>query len=94
VREPWTAPGSVDTSSLKFGRTGNEASVAFCSSPEDVNGDGRLDVVCHFATKKEGFQVGDSQGVLTGRTVAGTPIRGTDSVLIVPSLLERSATNM
>jgi uncharacterized delta-60 repeat protein len=77
-------PSQVDTSSLRFGRTGTEASLAFCSSPEDVNADGRLDVVCHFTTKKTGFQAGDSQGVLTGQTVGGTPIRGTDSVVIVP----------
>ena len=55
------------------------------SSPQDVNADGRLDVVCHFTTKKTGFQLGDSQGVLTGQTVAGTPIGGTDSVVIVLS---------
>jgi uncharacterized delta-60 repeat protein len=79
------APSQVNTSSLKFGRTGNETSLAFCSSPQEVNADGRLDVVCHFTTKKTGFQLGDSQGVLTGQTVAGTPIRGTDSVVIVPS---------
>ena len=79
------APSQVDTSSLKFGRTGNEGSLALCSSPQDVNADGRLDVVCHFTTNKTGFQLGDSQGVLTGQTVAGTPIRGTDSVVIVPS---------
>ncbi len=79
------APSQVDTNSLKFGRTGNEASLAFCSSPQDVNADGRLDVVCHFTTKEAGFQSGDTQGVLTGQTVAGTPIRGTDSVVIVPS---------
>ncbi len=79
------APSQVGTNSLKFGRTGNEASLAFCSSPQDVNADGRLDVVCHFTTKEAGFQSGDTQGVLTGQTVAGTPIRGTDSVVIVPS---------
>jgi uncharacterized delta-60 repeat protein len=83
--DTFDAPSQVDTGSLKFGRTGNEASLAFCSSPEDVNGDGRLDVVCHFTTKKEGFQAGDSRGVLTGQTVTGTPIKGTDSVVIVPA---------
>jgi hypothetical protein len=79
------APKQVDTSSLKFGRTGTEASLAFCSSPEDINADGRLDVVCHFTTSKTGFQLGDGQGVLTGQTVAGTSFRGTDSVVIVPA---------
>jgi len=80
----FNAPSQVDTTSLKFGRTGNESSLAFCSSPQDVTGDGLLDLVCHFSTQKTGFQAGDTQGVLTGKTVSGTPIRGTDSVVIVP----------
>ncbi len=78
------APSQVDTTSLRFGRTGNESSLAFCSSPQDVNGDGLLDLVCHFSIQKTGFQTGDTQGVLTGKTVTGTPIMGTDSVVIVP----------
>jgi hypothetical protein len=49
-----------------------------------VNGDGRRDVLCHFTTQKTGFRVGDTQGVLTGKTIGGTSIRGTDSVAIVP----------
>jgi uncharacterized delta-60 repeat protein len=79
------APAQVDTSSLEFGHTGNEASLAFCSPPQDVNGDGQPDLLCHFTTVRAGFQTGDTQGVLTGRTVGGTPIRGTDSVVIVPT---------
>jgi uncharacterized delta-60 repeat protein len=79
------APSKVDTTSLKFGRTGNESSLAFCSAPEDVNGDGRPDVICHFTTQKTGFQTGDTQGTLMGKTVAGIPLRGSDSVVIVPS---------
>jgi hypothetical protein len=46
---------------------------------------GLLDLLCHFSTHQTGFQSGDTQGVLTGKTVGGTPIRGTDSVVIVPS---------
>jgi len=81
----FNAPGQVDTASLKFGRTGNEMSLSSCSPPQDVNGDGLPDVLCRFTTQKTGFQAGDTQGVLTGKTVGGTPIRGTDSVVIVPS---------
>jgi hypothetical protein len=45
------APAEVDRLSLTFGRTGNEASLAFCSvGGEDVNADGRADLVCHFTT--------------------------------------------
>jgi hypothetical protein len=80
----FSAPSQVDTASLKFGRTGSESSLASCSPPQDVNADGLLDVLCHFTTQKTLFQPGDTQGVLTGKTVGGTPIRGTDSVKIVP----------
>lgn len=78
-------PNEVERDSLTFGRTGDEPSLVFCSpNPEDVNGDELLDLVCHFDTRQAGFQDGDTHGVLKGRTVGGTPIRGTDSVRIVP----------
>jgi CSLREA domain-containing protein len=79
----FNAPKQVDTASLNFGRTGNEPSLAFCSAPKDVNNDGVLDVLCHFSAQKTGFQLGDAQGVLTGETVGGISIRGTDSVVVV-----------
>lgn len=78
------APIQVDTASLRFGRTGKEASLVVCSTPQDVNGDGRLDLLCHFSTQKTGFRAGDTQGVLTGRTTGGVAINGTDRVVIVP----------
>lgn len=77
------APRAVDTTSLTFGRTGGEASLDFCSGPEDVNSDGLLDVVCHFDTNAAGFLSGDTQGVLKGKTLSGVPMKGTDSVRIV-----------
>ena len=47
---------TVDVSSLGFGRTGLEPSLAFCSRGfEDVNGDGLPDSVCHFAPSLAGF---------------------------------------
>ena len=67
------------------GRTGNEQSLAFCANAsEDANGDGFLDLVCHFNTQQTGFQSGDTAGVLKGKTVGGVPIIGTDSVRIIP----------
>src|SRR5262249_15545179 len=43
---------TIDTASLTFGPTGDEHSLAFCNTEgEDVNGDGRLDLVCHFETE-------------------------------------------
>lgn len=78
------APAQVNTPSLTFGRTGTEASVAFCSGPKDVNADGLLDVVCHFNTEQTAFQATDNQGLLKGLTLSGRRIQGIDAVRIVP----------
>ena len=79
------APSKVDRDSLTFGRTGDEVSLSFCSpSPEDVNGDGYDDLVCHFYTQSAEFKCGDEWGYLKGQTVDGVLIEGSDSVRIVP----------
>jgi hypothetical protein len=85
----WTpdfdAPSIVDRTSLSFGRTGDENSLSFCSpSPKDVNGDGHPDLICHFTQIKTGFQCGDIWGYLKGKKVDGMPIKGQDSVRIMP----------
>jgi hypothetical protein len=78
------APNEVNTKTLTFGRTGDEASLAFCNgAPKDANGDGMLDMVCHFETQVTGFLSGDTQGVLKGKTLSGISIKGTDSVRII-----------
>ncbi len=51
---------------------------------EDVNGDGLLDVVCHFYTHETAFQDGDTNGVLKGFTTGGVAIQGTDTIRLVP----------
>lgn len=79
----FNAPNEVDGNTLTFGHTGNEASLYSCH-PEDVNGDGLNDLVCHFYTSLTAFQAGDTQGILKGKTFTGTPIVGMDSVTIVP----------
>jgi len=79
------APSQVDQSSLTFGATGNESSLAFCSSVgEDVNNDRLPDLICKFYTQQTGFQSGDEQGNLKGNTVDSLPIAGSDSINIVP----------
>jgi len=79
------APSHVNQGFLTFGRTGDEPSLAFCNTNgEDVNGDGLLDLVCHFHTMTANFQSGDTQGILKGKTMSGTPLMGIDSVRIVP----------
>lgn len=77
------AATQINIASLTFGHTGNEASLASCVA-EDVNGDGLLDLVCHFVTKASAFQAGDTVGILKGKTLAGAPIYGEDSIAIVP----------
>ena len=78
------ATTQVDKTSLTFGRTGDEQSLAKCTeSNEDVNGDGLLDVACHFETQDTGFRDGDTEGILRGQTVDGIPIEGNDSVRIL-----------
>jgi hypothetical protein len=74
----------VDVASLTFGRTGSEQSLAFCGSHgEDVNGDLRRDLVCHFDTRSTGLGTGDTEGLLQGRTVTGDTVAGADSVQVV-----------
>ncbi len=78
------APTEVNETSLTFGRSGYETSLRFCSpTPEDVNADGFLDLVCHFQTQVAGFLSGDTVGVLKGRNLSDVLIEGTDSVNIV-----------
>lgn len=80
----FNAPNDVDRTSLTFGRTGYDDSLAFCSRwAWDVNRDHRRDLICYFWTKKTGFRVGDTEGILKGNTNDGVHIWGSDSVKIV-----------
>ena len=78
------APDQVDQPSLTFGHTGDETSLAFCSA-EDINGDGLVDLVCHFYTSIAAFQPNDTAGILKGKSLSGMSLYGTDSVRIVPA---------
>jgi hypothetical protein len=84
--DDFNAPSQVDQDFLTFGATGDEQSLAFCNRrPKDVNQDGlRDDLVCQFYIDETGFQCGDTEGVLKGKTKSGTPIQGSDSVKIIP----------
>ena len=77
---------AVDTASLTFGRTGNESSLHHCNtSGEDVNGDGRPDVVCHFENQEANFGPGDLEGILRGKTGAGRQFEGRGVLKVVPA---------
>jgi hypothetical protein len=79
----FSAPDMVDTATLTFGATGRERSLAFCNrNGEDVNGDGRLDLVCHFNTEDTGLKTGGKQAVLKGRTMKNSLIEGSEDVLL------------
>lgn len=81
----FNAVTEVNTQSLSFGRTGNEASLAFCDAAgEDVNDDGLADLVCHFNTQQTGFMAGDSSAVLKGKTLTGRTIQGQEVIRTVP----------
>jgi hypothetical protein len=54
------------------------------ATPEDVNGDGLLDLVIHISTEAFVISEADQQAVLEGKIFDGVPIMGTDSVRVVP----------
>jgi len=54
-------------------------------SPEDLNADGKLDIVFHFDTQAAKWSPTMTQAILTGRTSSGIYFEGSDSVRIVPS---------
>jgi hypothetical protein len=74
----------VDTASLTFGHTGDEASLSKCSGREDVNDDGTLDLICHFENQLAAFQPTDEEGILKGRLDDGRLFEGRGLLKVVP----------
>ncbi len=80
----FSALGEVDAATVTFGRTGLEPSLAGCSGTgRDVNDDGFMDLVCLFHKRLTGFQAGDTEGILQGRTSNGRAFVGRDAVHIL-----------
>jgi len=75
---------TIDSLSVLFGRTGTEANPVRAPIIRDLNGDGLLDAMYGFPTFDCGFQLGDTEGWLTGFTLNGIPVDGSDSVLVSP----------
>ena len=48
---------------------------------EDVNGDGRTDLVLHFEVAETGIDTGDTTACLTGETEEGVEIEGCDAIV-------------
>jgi hypothetical protein len=73
---------TVDPTTVRFGRTGSEATPVQ-SALEDVDGDGDTDLILHFNTQDTGIVCGDTAASLTGETLSGQAIVGTDSIKTV-----------
>jgi 6-phosphogluconolactonase len=79
----FNAPAAVNMSSLTFGHSGSEKSLAHCDTRRrDVNHDGHPDLVCHFYMKDTDFQKGDTLGILKGMLMNGTPIYGAEAIRV------------
>lgn len=75
----------VDTSTLTFGRTGEEQSLRNCNKQlTRANRDRRRDLVCYFSNETAGFEAGDEEGVLKGALKDGTPIEGRAMLKVLP----------
>jgi hypothetical protein len=75
-------PSTVNPATVRFGRTGTEAPPVH-SHLEDVNGDGRADLLLQFETQPTGIVCGDATASLTGQTASGGAIQGSDSIATV-----------
>jgi hypothetical protein len=74
-------PNTVMVGTAHVRLTGRDG---IATSPEDVDGDGDLDLVVHVLTTELGLRQADVTLTLTGTTFDGRPIKGTDSIAIVP----------
>ena len=64
---------------LPIGATGTETTATY-SALENVYGDGDYDIILHFTTQETVIAGGDTIAYLTGATIDGQPIEGSDSI--------------
>jgi len=72
---------TVDAASLEFGPAGAHI-VHPNGHLEDIDNDGDIDLVVHFRKNETGLSCGDEFANLSGYTLNGMSIRGTDSVIV------------
>jgi len=78
-------PTSVVQDSLTFGATGKESTLQRCNKDSvDLNGDGKPDLVCHFDNAASGFDEGDLEAVVMGRSQNGRLFEGRGLLKVVP----------
>ena len=76
-------PHSVLVPSIRFGRTGTEASLRTCRVPSaDLNDDDRPDLVCLFDVRKAAWRSADTTGILRARTANGMSVEATAPVTL------------
>jgi uncharacterized delta-60 repeat protein len=77
---------SVNPASVCFG-SANDPTARDCSAKQgtghlqDVNGDGRTDLLLQYETPQTGIRPGDTQACLTGQTYNGVSIEGCDRIV-------------
>ena len=72
---------TIDQASLRFGL--GQALAEGNGHLVDLNGDGQLDLVLHFRTQDSGVQCSDTSVSITGQTLNGILIQGSDSITTV-----------
>ena len=73
---------TVDPATVRFGAAGTEAKPNHYAL-EDVNGDGKADLVLQFRTQSTGIGCVTTSATLTGKTRRGMAIQGSDSIVTV-----------
>ena len=74
----------IDQSTLTFGATGDEKSLLRCDPRGiDINHDRRRDLMCHFDAQTAGFQPGDLNGIVRGKTLSGQEFEGKGFLKVV-----------
>lgn len=83
--DTFDASSQVDTTTLTFGRTGDETSLDRCLPYfVDVNKDDLRDFTCIFRSGQASFEIGDTEGILRGQTADGASIAGKDAIQTIP----------
>ncbi|HET9519159.1 MAG TPA: prealbumin-like fold domain-containing protein [Actinoplanes sp.] len=77
------ALSDVDRAGLHFGRSGTEDSGVTCAAEgEDVNGDGRLDLICRADALLTHIGCTDTVALIVGRLVDGTRFQSEDTIKV------------